>query len=248
MSDEITYEKWEEYLNGDLDQQERDQLDAALQANEALQQELALYQEVRTAIQDDQLTTFQQTLQEVRQERNVSSPSANHPKLQVNYRWVTIAAAVVGLVVLAWLMLRQSNGELSDPAQLYAQYAQYEINLQEMSDAPELGIMQSLLQAKKYEEALPILNTYLADHPEAADIQLARAIALLETANTAAALQTLNKLESAHPIYANEAKWYRSLTYLKMGQLTEAQATLEKIPDTSSRYEGARELLQKIGR
>ncbi|MEO0727974.1 MAG: tetratricopeptide repeat protein [Bacteroidota bacterium] len=245
MSNEITYEKWEEYLSGSLDLEEKNQLDTALQANENLRQQLAIYQEVRAAIQDEQLTSFRQTLQQVQQEQKIAVVQKKKA-LSINYRWIAIAATVIGLAVLAWFLRRPTNAGLSDPAQLYAQYAQHEISLQEMSTDPELGTIQSLLQEKKYGEALPLITTYLTTHPGAADVLLAQAIAQLETDNTEQALETLATLESSHPIYVNEARWYRALTYLKMKKVTEARTALLSIPDSSSRYQKAKDLLQKI--
>ncbi|MEL6660169.1 MAG: tetratricopeptide repeat protein [Bacteroidota bacterium] len=245
MSNEITYEKWEEYLSGSLDLEEKNQLDTALQANEGLRQQLALYQEVRAAIQDEQLTSFRQTLQQVQQEQKAVVVQ-KQKTLSINYRWIAIAATVIGLAVLAWLIPGITSSGVADPSQLYAQYAQHEISLQEMSTDPTLGAIQALLEGKKYEEALPLLTSYLSAHPEAADVLLAQAVAQLETGKTEQALQTLDVLESDHPIYGNEAKWYRALAYLKKGEIMEARAALLTIPDSSSRFEDAQELLPKL--
>ena len=245
MSKEITYATWEEYLNGTLEQKEKTALETELQNDDALREQLAFYQEVRTAIQDEQLAAFKQNLQQAQQQYQ-APPAATVRPLRTRRMWYTVAAVVAGLALLVWLLMRQSGLESMTSDQLYAQYAQHDIELQEMSSDVALGTIQSLLDHQQYGEALPLIETYLAANPEAADLKLAQAIALLETGKITQALQSLTTLENDHPIYANEARWYRALTYLKMENIIETKASLLSIPDSSSRYKDAQELLKKL--
>lgn len=244
MEQEITYAKWEEFLNGSLENEEYIALEQALQNDTSLQAQLALYREVRNAQNDPELDAFNLVANQVREQYTQSIEEKNIKTIKTP--WLPIAAiAALFIGLIFWFLFRPSSLSTKE---LYSEYAIHDISIQQMSTTGELGTIQSLLMSEQYENVLPIINNYLAANPDAADVQLTKGIALLETNQIAEALQTFTTLEENHPIYANEAKWYQALTFLKNEQTAEAQAILGLISPQSSRYKEAQVVLKKIGK
>lgn len=241
MQPEITFAKWEEFLNGSLETEEQQALESALQEDVDLQAQFALYQEVRSAQNDPALDQFVAILNEVRAENATPVRALSLRKIAFV---VSIAA---GILLLLWFVMRPENVATS-PQELYAEYAIHEVNVQQMSAGSELGIIQTLLREQKYNEALPYINSYLDTHSDAADITLLQGICLLEIDRIEEAMECFQRLEENHPIYANEAKWYQALSLLKNEQVSDAVTVLTTIPSESSRYQNAQALLKKIGK
>jgi len=244
MSQEITYGKIEEFLNGSLDNESQLALKAQLETDLELQKRLDLYKDVRAAQVDPDFDKFTTVLEEVSDQYSVNPPKS---RLFKSNRWIAIAASVAaGLLLLVWLTQYLTKDTTYNEEQLYTQYAKHDISLQEMSSSFELGEIQALISNKEYVKSIPLIESYLIDHPDAADVQLAKGIALLETRNPSAALSTFIRLQEEHPIYQNEAKWYQALTYLKMNQPAKATEKLSSIPSNSSRFKEANELIEKL--
>ncbi len=241
MQPEITFAKWEEFLSGSLEAEEQQALENALQEDSDLQAQFALYQEVRNAQKDPDLDQFVATLNEVRAE------TVNPIRIPMMRKIAVAASIAAGILILLWFTMRPDKTVLTTQ-ELYAEYAVHEINIQQMSVGPELGAIQNLLRAKKYAEALPLINSYLDTYPDAADVMLLRGISLLETGQVKEAITCFQRLEENHPIYTNEAKWYQALSLLKNEQVSAAVTALTTIPSESSRYQNAQALLKKIGK
>ena len=162
-------------------------------------------------------------------------------------RWALALAACLLLIILFFIGRRfYDPASLADPEKIYAQYAQHEFSLQEMNAGAELGELQALLDAGQYGAALSQLDAYLSDHPEAAEVLLAKGVALIETDQPEQALDVFQTLAEQHPLYQTESLWYTALVYLKMGQLNECLATLQRISDDSSRFEKAQRLRRVV--
>ncbi len=156
--------------------------------------------------------------------------------------WLAAAVLILGLVarVLFW----ESN---PTPQQLYAIYAVHEFNFTEMGTSEELlSNAEGLLKAEKYEESLPVLDTYLEANQNDKEVMKAKGIALLETGKYEEALDIFREVGQASPIFENEANWYIALTYLKQGKIKNCKKALSAISATSPKHKDANKLLEYL--
>ncbi|MEM1214112.1 MAG: tetratricopeptide repeat protein [Bacteroidota bacterium] len=237
MSPEITYAQWEALLNGSLAPDEQQKLEDALQRDPALQKQLEQFRAVRSAQRDPGLDHFRTAVQQAQAQYQQETPVK-----KMGLRWVAALAVAASIALLIWFNYQTKR----NPQELYADYAMHAVNLQQMGTDTDRGTLQSLFQQKKYAAALPLIDCYLGEYPDAADVRLARGIALLETGQYEEAVTAFRTLAQAHPIYTNEAHWYQALTYLKQEQITAAITSLRNIPSGSSRYATAQELLRQL--
>jgi len=245
MQQPISFDQLETYLQGAMDEAERSAFERQLEGNANWQQEIEVYKKIRIANQDWGLTELEAKLEDAWAKRQTE---AEQPDKGIKYIMVWLRGAVALLVLavvlfFGWKFLSRTD---ETPKKIYAQYAQHEFSLREMNNEGELAEIQSLLEAVRYAEALPRLNAYLIEHPEVADVQLAKGIALLETGQPDEALSTFTDLGARHPLYRAESLWYIALTHLKQERVVESVKTLAQIPVSSSRYPAAQQLLHAL--
>jgi len=222
MDKKIPYDQFEEYLNGTLKDVELKDFEQQLKSDNNFKKELNLYQEIKKAQQNNELTDFE-------------------AKLKSTELWrLTAAAVFIGFLMIAGLKYFQSPPTTD---QLYARFAKHEFSFQEMSSNTTLGEIQILLDKQQYSNALPLINAYVVQNTNAADVKLARAITLLETQKYGNALTAFKSLRNQHPLYQNESLWYQALTYLKQNQVSNSLNFLHQISNDSSRYVEAQELI-----
>lgn len=236
MPSDIPYEQLEAYLQDSLEASEKAAFEQRLLSDATLQKELALYRKVRQANQDAGLSALEEQLQ------SLHSRPAAQPGRRL-YRRVWIPAALLLLALLFFLWYQNRPGIADDPAAIYAQYAQRDFAFREMSSSNQLAEIETRLNAGDYAAALPLLQTYLAEHPDAADVQLAQGVALLETGDATAAIGVFTDLGRQYPLYRTESLWQIALAHLKEGNIEDSTIALEAIPTDASRYDEARELL-----
>lgn len=241
MDKKIPYDQFEEYLNGTLNDMELKDFEQQLSTDTDLKNELNLYQKIKKSQQNKDLTNFEANLQSAENEyfKAPEKPIKKNPTINRRIR-ILAAAMFIGFLIIAGLKLFQSPPSTD---QLYAQFAKHEFSFQEMSSNATLGQIQTLLEKNQYTAALPLINSYLQQSPNAADIKLAQAISLLETQQYDNALSSLKALGEQYPLYQNESLWYQALTYLKLNQIPSSLNLLHQIPDDSSRYSDSQQLI-----
>ncbi len=102
-------------------------------------------------------------------------------------------------------------------------------------------------QAKKYEAAIPLLRQAVLENKDG-KYQLALGISLLEAAQSAAAIDHLQKLiSSADPVYLTHAQWYLALAYLQQNDAPSAKLLLQALEadPQAFNHEKAKTLLQE---
>ena len=240
MEREIPYDLFEEYLQGVLEGEALEKFELQLKQDDFLKQELELYKSVRTAQNNTALDEFENLLTSVQNEYNEQEDShSNNTKLRTIplWRW-----AAVGLLLLGSGYLLMNNFSKPTPETLYAEYAKHEFNFQELSGATDLMEIQNNLKSENYQPAISLMDEYLNIHPNAADVKLAKGIALLESNQFESAKNTFTSLAAEHLLFQSEANWYLALSYLKEKNIAESLSFLNKIPSSSSRFSDAQKL------
>ena len=244
MEREIPYDLFEEYLQGILKGEELEKFELQLQEDASLKEELELYKSVRTAQANKPLNEFENLLETVQteyaQEETVQPNIKKSPSIQI-WRW-----AAVGLLLLGLGLYFTSSNQTQTPEVLYAEYAKHDFSFQELSTETDLTQIQNSLKEEDYESAISKIKQYLIEQPNAAEIKLAKGIALLETNQFDFAKTTFQSLGEQHPLYKSESDWYQALTYLKQKDINQCRSFLSKIPNSSSRFTDTQKLLNAL--
>ena len=244
MEKDLPYDLLEPYLQGKLDETERSAFEQRLKTDAELQQQLALYQKIREANQDKDLSAFEKKLQAA-QTAHFKRPDRSLKSIRRRIL-IWVPAAVLVLSFVYFFGKKYLDAGPGDPAEIYAQYAQHDFSFQEMSNGNELAEMENLLNAGQFAEVLPKLDEFLKNQPDRADVQLAKGIALMETGKAAQAIEIFTELGAQYSLYLAESQWYTALAYLKQGQLDESLSYLQQIPKNASRYAEAQGLIRAL--
>ena len=161
----------------------------------------------------------------------------------VSRRWWLAAAVITIGMIARWLFSTQKP----TPQQLYAIFAVHDFEFTEMGPNDDsLTQAEALLRNKKYADALPLLEAYLASNPDQTSVVLARGVAFLEIDQFADALAVFQKIGATTPLLANDAHWYTALAFLKQGDVENCKKALGRIPDTSAKYKDVNKLLEYL--
>ena len=244
MPNDIPYDQLEAYLRNNLDETERAAFEQRLETDPDLRAELELYRQIREANRDERLDALEAKMQAAASAYQEAKDQPHRGKIRPLWLW---AAAAILIAALLFFGGRQFFLPApADPAQLYAEYAQREFSFQEMSDGSELSEIEALLESDQYAAALPRLNVYLFENPDAPDVLLAKGIALLETGQSSQAIATFTDLGEQYSLYRTEARWQIALAHLKEGRITESLASLRQLPEEASRYPEAQQLMKVL--
>jgi tetratricopeptide (TPR) repeat protein len=235
----------ERYFDGDLDEQELALVSQKLKDDPAFAEAFQLEEDLQAGITVAGNEALRQRLNVIHETVGTKKVADVMP-MRSRRIWVWLAAATfIGVVVMAKVLW---DGQAKTPAQLYAVYAVHEFDFTEKGGGEaELAKAEGLLKEKKYAEALPVLEGYLAEHPEEREVLLAKGVALMETGNLQQALEVFDAL-SNNPIMAPDMVWYKALILLKENKLAESLSLLKSVPPGSLRYSNAQALAVELSK
>ncbi len=256
MNQDIYFEKLERYLDGELPEEERKAFETQLQTDEKLKEELAFHQMARQAVEVN-------IENELRAELNTWKAKEQNNGMKVvrfRRRALSIAAAVLLLVVAGWLVLFRGNST----EQLFnQQFTAFEDNIStqidlELSEAGfgkedgYLAVLEDAMQAynqKNYEKAIPLFEEFNEKGAENWKDQsrFYQAMALIGNEQTAEALPVLEDLQttSTFPDKAT-IQWYLALVYVKMDEKEAAREILNKLKEDEAYGDSSIKLLEKL--
>ncbi len=161
--------------------------------------------------------------------------------------WSTAAAIALAIGLCIWLWPKTNT-----PAQLFAaNYEAYELSFAARSkeNSAQLAKANQFYQAGDFAAALPLLQK-IADAQEASPkIDLAIAIAQIETGQYQTALSYFNAIKNKDfDLYRDHAFWYAALLQLKQGNIDAAKKDLQQLTKQSKNpfYRQAKSLLSQL--
>jgi len=151
------------------------------------------------------------------------------------------AAASIILILTFFFILRQNGPTYSD-------FAHYEpLVLASRGDADQLKhSAEQSFNSKEYEKAAFYLEELLKLQPENPQIQIYWALSLIETDNYDKGDSLLLHAVRTESLYAQNARWYLALSYLKQDKVKACKAQLKKIKQGDLHYQEAMELLDEL--
>jgi tetratricopeptide (TPR) repeat protein len=234
------------YAEGEMNADERSAFETALSSNESLQQQLALYREVHTALQqqvsaDAQRDQLQQTMQSLLGE--FFHADAKRGKVISMKRYLLGAAAVAAILIAVIMMWPPDN------AALYSRFSETS-----MPPGSERGVaadttMTRAIEAfnkKEYAAAVVLLQQVKQQDSTDNFVNFYYGVALLQTGRLPEARAIFNRLYAGQSAFVFEAAWYQALGYLKEGNEALCREWLQKIPADVPEYKKAQELLKKL--
>jgi len=228
----------DDYLNGQLPPQEREQFEQQLAQDPALRAELALWQEIREAVSDPGILSLR---------ANVRQSLAQQPRSSAR-RAVLWASAAAVLFLLSAVLYRYWKAQPQQRAkQLYV--AHFQPNIQHGADRSGDGSdsVQQALNAAMEQKNYPLLIQLMrknrpAQHSSAYYLSFGQAWLL--SGEPDSALAYLNQVTLGHE---SEKNWLLAMAYLQAGRLAEAEHFLLGLAENPGPYaQEARNLLRDI--
>jgi hypothetical protein len=249
MTPETTiYELFEQYLAGELPANETAALEKELQINARLKEEFDLY----CNLQNDflqmetgraQESALAETLQQYNQQYFTAQQPQQAKVVSMKRRWYMVAAAAS--LIAAFFLLKPMLFTASDK-NLFNEYYSEEGLSGVRGDADSVSRSAELFNAKKYAEALTILEPYTAVHPDATSLIMAKGTCYMQTAAFEKANAVFTPIASGQTAYAARAQWMLAMVALKQDDKAACKPLLEKIPAGSDYYTRARRLLKQL--
>lgn len=239
-----------QYLDGELNEIEKQQLIEKLKKDPSLRERIDLIKDVDALIGDKQLEKFEESLKEVEamyhKKKEVPAPATR--KMVA----LQIAAAIIILVSAAtYFLFVKNNGNTSSDELFAAYYQKLPADFTTRSEGvPNDGFVTAiqLYNENKYKEAITEFNKVVMADPSNNAAKLFLGICYTETQQFTNATNYFKKIiDQEDPIFQEHASWYLSLCYIKTHETGKARQLLSNLVSTRSFYMAqASELLKKL--
>lgn len=231
------------YLEGDMDQQERDAFEAELSQDPELQELRIQYEDIhqtlkmKIAPQEADLQV-RETLAAMNKQYFTSGP-AKTVSMKPYLKWVGIAAVlIIGLFVWApW------------SSSLYDQYSYSKQMTVAERGAGEQGNLSKaavLYNEGDYAGARKLLQQEYMMSPQNPLLAYYFAITLIETGQEYEARTVLINLYNGESVFKYDAAFYVALSFVKLGDNKQALEWLANIPKDNVNFSRAQSLMQKL--
>ena len=261
----------ERYLLGLMDVQEKQRFEKALHQNPALQEDLTLQQDIMQGIRLHGSQDMKHLLQGVEQEINspptpqarssppmTSSMSAKpdpgtrrKPSGRPLLMWLAVAASLLMVVLLGYLLVRNSP---ANPQTLYAAYYEPYPNIinpaQRSGDDAEATVPERAVRAYEAGQYAQAIELFGQTDAVSSNVGFAfyYALSYLGAEQPTAAIPLLEPLaQNERVLFYEPARWYLALAYLDTDQPDAAVPYLKQLASTNGDYaEEAQQLLQDL--
>ncbi|MEM0995397.1 MAG: hypothetical protein AAGI49_20355 [Bacteroidota bacterium] len=254
MDKEFDYTQIESYVKGELPAQARQSFEAEIAKDEALAQEVQLYQDIAQVAEWQGL--FEEAAKEMeQQEHGTSSESAKviplAPKKRATpiRRYLSLAASLAVLVIAGIFLWQNLNRAGQDYFAEYYQAYPNDIAPITKGEAVSLTDLAQALQTYERREYAAALRLFEALPTQSDTTRFYRSMIALELEDPATAIQNLAAIrQNTTSTFQQAAAWYLTLAYLKQGDTENAQAILNTITQNERHlfYSRALELQEQL--
>jgi len=235
---DVNYENIERYLSGNMTEKEREHFETELDENEELAQELHFYEYVNHSISE---CLYQRRVDE-RGPFHFNRTYAPKQSDMSIIKWAILGIiAVLFSGMLIWSPWQKSKlGDMGD-------IKMSSIHAGTPVSSKYTDIIQ-LFNQNKYEEALPLLNSALAEQPNDLYIRYYRGLTFLNLKYLGSARRDLLKVYTENDPKMYEAAYFIAVSYTQEEDDYKEDAIkwLDKIPQTSPVYAQATALKSKL--
>ena len=233
------------YISGLMVPEEIVQFELDMQTDDELRALVADYKIMNGySTSKNDLDQALQNLSEVHEEQiNIEKTD---PNSKSNRRIIWVLLLIFGLLGAVWIITKyQSKEQVQTAPELYTMYfnpdpASFQTK---GTSEEELVRFQVFFNNESYEQAVESIDLATIDNTE---LRFYYALALIGSDELTQANGLLDEVSAEAPIFTNEVKYYKALSYLRGDQPEIARELLLDISTNSSKYQAARELLQMI--
>jgi len=235
----------EDYLLNRLNDKDRMDFENALQQDEGLKKELELQALIIKGARSNGRDQLKNRLQKIHQQEFP-------PQAQTRRLWPLLSkiAAVALLLIICGVYF--FKGESPSAQQLFAQnYEAYSLSLasRDVASDKSLARLNELYRQKNYKAALPLFDQALQNDSLNARMLIGAGICHLELNQPQAARNRFSAIIEAQDLRLQDmARWYTALSFLKEGQIKNAQTYLDQILSNpkADQYKEARQLSTEL--
>jgi len=239
----------EEFIEGSLEGEGLEEFMAELDVNTDLKAEFTLRKNIDASIGESDVLSLRNKLMQVREDVETNEIKSIVPDSKVrNLEWWKIGAAVIVIMFAIGGLLKNEIGSTSNIYDNLYQSPEWSPQRSVSADFSYLKEANIHFSNGEYEKAIPLYNEAISKSNEK----------YVSHFYKGASFQNLEKFEQAIPEYSKvidhgdnmfieEAEWYKSLCYIKLGEKHKAKKQLLAIIDRKGFYEqDAKAVLRKI--
>ena len=238
------YILFDQYLQKELSKEELSNFEERLKNDDNFKDSFNTYKELSIHLEhkfegETEAIAFKENLQNIsNQHFNKNTTEEKSNKFNIfKYAVAATVALLIGITAF---------NQLSNPS--YTDYNNHEaISLSVRGE--EDGLLkeaENAFNTKNYSEAENAFNKILEKTPSNLEIQLYKAISLIETNQFSEADELLFGLSETNSAYKTKAQWYWALSKLKQEDKETCIKILQQIPETAEYYKHAQKLLNKL--
>ncbi|WP_299897853.1 hypothetical protein [uncultured Aquimarina sp.] len=228
---EELFDTIDRFLSDTLSASERADFEKELDANPKLQLEVARHKTLKTVLQEKKLVSFKKELTTIGKEIEEENKKAKRHR----YRYIGIAAAIA--VIISVGVLLYTNLNYSNPADaLYSEYfSPFPVNNEVRSGVSKSLENIKIAYSKKLYDQVILQSSEISDavFTDEMKIYLGNSYLLVDQEKKAIAFFEEIPYKSG---YYEDAQWYLSLTYLKIGDLQKAVFYVKNLIEYDGRY------------
>ena len=230
----------EDFINGELEDEELTAFYAELNDNQGLRSEVALRKNVDESIAEQDVYLLRDKLLDVRQNldnRKIRSIVPDAKTKEKGWRRTAVAVAVVLIAFTGFL-----GKYVSDSGSTYENYFEAPQWAPQRTVSSGAGVLQQanvLLQNGNLKEAIHLYDVAIDENENKFIYQFYKASALLNEGKYQEAIpEYAQVIAHGDNIFVEEAEWYKALCYLKIGEKESARKQLSAIIDRNGYYAG----------
>lgn len=218
-----------DYLNRNLDEGKQHRIENHLLDCTLCNDAVEGFAQNNNAIDDPQLTDLKNHFAQFEEAYHQEQPSQR----QIIRAIASMAAISLLLITAIWLYRDANQSERL----FYSQYETYEPAILSNTRSAETENTVNVIfeaattayQAKQYEESIPLFEKQLEQNPEHLLATLLLGSALLETGQSARALDHFETVRLNSDLYYEDATWYAILAAVRLENYPEANALIEDL-------------------
>jgi len=245
---EFDHDMINQYLDGEMNAEELNAFETAMQQDADLKNEVELLRDVNATLKiklhpDENEMALRSSLKEMNAEFFAGKTEQAKIIPLTRRRWMTAVAAVfvLALLLTVWQPWKKED--------LYQQYAAIQMPGTTERGAAADSLLKLAIENfnnKKFAEAIPSFEAALKDSVQNAFVQYYYGIALLQNGDIERSRAQLTSLYNGTSLFKYDAAFYMALSYLKEKNKPACKDWLNKIPADAGRYSKAEELLKKL--